>query len=287
MRTARTASQTIFILPALVKHTKRNTTPLLDNIITTLALLIVVGLSAGTLGSMLGVGGGMIMVPALTFLNLPPTQAASTSLIAVMSTSVSSTIEYSRQKRIDYALGLEMAASAIPGGVLGAILSGYLQEDSFKLYFGILLILTGLYILYKNSVLKDHRAKRRSLPLQLAVFAASFGAGVISSLFGVGGGIVFVPAMLLVLGLTMHRAAPTSQLTLMMTAIAGVFTHSVLGHPDYLHAVALSAGAFVGAQIGARLSRMTKDLLLQRLLAIILMSVAVTFILDGLSLRYD
>jgi uncharacterized protein len=254
--------------------------------VTTVIILAAVGLAAGTLGSMLGVGGGIIMVPALTFLNLPPTQAASTSLIAVMSTSVSSTIEYSRQKRIDYPLGLQMAASAIPGGVLGAILSEYLQEDSFKLCFGILLILTGLYISSKNSVLKDHRAKRRSLPLQVAVFGASFGAGVISSLFGVGGGIVFVPSMLLVLGLTMHRAAPTSQLTLMMTAIAGVFTHSVLGHPDYLQAIALSAGAFVGAQIGARLSRITKEVLLQRLLGIILMAVAITFILDGLSSRY-
>jgi uncharacterized membrane protein YfcA len=253
--------------------------------ITTVIILAAVGLAAGTLGSMLGVGGGIIMVPALTFLNLPPTQVASTSLIAVMSTSVSSTIEYSRQKRIDYGLGLEMAACAIPGGVLGAVLSEHLLEDTFKLYFGILLILTGLYILYKNSVLKDRRVKRRSLPLEVAVFAASFGAGIISSLFGVGGGIVFVPSMLLVLGLTMHRAAPTSQLTLMMTAIAGVFTHSVLGHPDFLQAAVLSAGAFVGAQIGARLSRMTKDVLLQRLLAFILMAVAITFILDGLSLR--
>jgi uncharacterized protein len=254
--------------------------------ITTVIILAAVGLAAGTLGSMLGVGGGIIMVPALTFLNLSPTQAASTSLIAVMSTSISSTIEYSRQKRIDYTLGLEMAACAIPGGVLGAVLSEYLLEDTFKLYFGILLILTGLYILYKNSLLKDHRVKKHSLPLQVAVFTASFGAGIISSLFGVGGGIIFVPAMLLVLGLTMHRAAPTSQLTLMMTAIAGVFTHSALGHPDYLQAVVLSVGAFVGAQIGARLSRMTKEMLLQRLLAVILMTIAIIFILDGLNLRY-
>jgi uncharacterized membrane protein YfcA len=259
---------------------------LLDNI-TTLVFLIGVGLAGGTLGSMLGVGGGIIMVPALTFLNLPPAQAASTSLIAVMSTSVSSTIEYSRQKKIDYRLGLEMAACAIPGGVLGAILSEYLHEDSFKLFFGILLILTGLYLLYKNSVLNDHLTKRRSMPLQVAaVLIASFGAGIISSMFGVGGGIVFVPAMLLVLGLGMHKAAPTSQLTLMMTAIAGVFTHSVLGHPDYLQAVTLSAGAFVGAQIGARLSLVTKDVLLRRLLAVILIVVAVIFILDGLSLRF-
>jgi uncharacterized protein len=274
-----------FLPRQLFLRLERKTLGLLDNI-ATLTFLLIVGLGAGTLGSMLGVGGGIIMVPALTFLNVPPTQAASTSLIAVMATSISSTIEYSRQKRINYGLGLQMAACAIPGGVLGAVLSEYLLQDTFKLYFGILLILTGLYILYRNSVLKDRHVKRRSLALQVGVFAASFGAGIISSLFGVGGGIIFVPSMLLVLGLTMHRAAPTSQFTLMMTAIAGVFTHSALGHPDYLLAIVLSIGAFVGAQIGARLSRITKDVLLQRLLAAVLMTVAIIFILDGLNLRY-
>ena len=274
-----------FLPRQLFLRLERKTLGLLDNI-ATLTFLLVVGLGAGTLGSMLGVGGGIIMVPALTFLNVPPTQAASTSLIAVMATSISSTIEYSRQKRINYGLGLQMAACAIPGGVLGAVLSEYLLQDTFKLYFGILLVLTGLYILYRNSVLKDRHVKRRSLALQVGVFAASFGAGIISSLFGVGGGIIFVPAMLLVLGLTMYRAAPTSQFTLMMTAIAGVFTHSALGHPDYLQAIVLSIGAFVGAQIGARLSRITKDVLLQRLLAAVLMTVAIIFILDGLNLRF-
>lgn len=234
---------------------------------------------------MLGVGGGIIMVPALTFLGLPPVQTASTSLIAVASTSVSSTIEYSRQKRIDYRLGLEMAAFAIPGAVLGAVLSAYLSTESFKLYFGILLILMGIYMLYKNSILKDAAAKRRSMALRAAVFAATFGAGIISSLFGVGGGIIFVPAMLLVLGLTMQHAAPTSQLTLMLTSIAGVIMHVYLLHPDYLQALALSAGAFAGAQIGARVSRTAKEVLLQRLLGFALMGVAVELIIDWLTSR--
>lgn len=253
--------------------------------ITTIAILIGVGLGAGTLGSMLGVGGGIIMVPALTFLGLPPVQATSTSLIAVASTSVSSTVEYSRQKRIDYRLGLEMAAFAIPGAVLGAILSDYLSTGSFSLYFGILLILTGVYILYKNSILKDAAAKKRSMALRMAVFAATFGAGIISSLFGVGGGVIFVPAMLLVLGLTMQRAAPTSQLVLMMTSVAGVLMHAFLLHPDYLQALALSAGAFAGAQIGARLSRTAKEVLLQRLLGSVLIAVAAKFIYDWLASR--
>ncbi len=253
--------------------------------ITTIAILIGVGLGAGTLGSMLGVGGGIIMVPALTFLGLPPVQATSTSLIAVASTSVSSTVEYSRQKRIDYRLGMEMSAFAIPGAVLGAILADYLSTGSFSLYFGILLILTGVYILYKNSILKDAAAKKRSMALRMAVFAATFGAGIISSLFGVGGGVIFVPAMLLVIGLTMQRAAPTSQLVLMMTSVAGVLMHAFLLHPDYLQALALSAGAFAGAQIGARLSRTAKEVLLQRLLGSVLIAVAAKFIYDWLASR--
>jgi uncharacterized membrane protein YfcA len=252
---------------------------LLDPIITIL-ILIAVGLGAGTLGSMIGVGGGIIMVPALTFLGLSPAQTSSTSLIAVTSTSVSSTVEYSRQKRIDYWLGLKMSAFAIPGAVLGAILVDQLSVESFKLYFGILLTFAGTYVLYKNSILKESAPERRSKSLEAAVFVATFGAGVIASLFGVGGGIIFVPLMLLVLGLTMQRAVPTSQLTLMMTSIAGVFTHGLLGHPDYLQAAALSAGAFAGAQIGARISRLAKEVLLQRLLGLALIVVAIELIID-------
>src|ERR671939_1823800 len=187
-------------------HIQGNTIPLFEPIVT-LGFLTAVGLAAGTLGSMLGVGGGVIMVPALICLNVRPIASASTSLVAVASTSVSSTIEYSRQKKIDYRLGLEMSACAIPGAVLGAILSSYLPEESFKVYFGILLIFTGLYILYRNLILTRQAVKKPSIGLRAAVFSAAFCSGIISSLFGVGGGIIFVPAMLLLLALTMQRAA--------------------------------------------------------------------------------
>src|SRR5207247_5148096 len=114
-------------------------------------------------------------------------------------------------------------------------------------------------------------------------YAATICDGIISSLFGVGGGIIFVPAMLLVLGLSMQRAAPTSQLTLMMTSIAGVLTHGFLGHPDYFQAAILSAGAFVGAQIGSRASRTAKEALLQRPLGLALIVVGIEFIIERLT----
>ncbi len=254
------------------------------DILTTI-ILIAVGLGAGTLGSVLGVGGGIIMVPALTFIGLPPSQIASTSLFAVTSTSVSSTMAYSRQKRIDYRTGLEMAAFAIPGAILGAFISGAISAPDFRLYFGILLVLVGIYIVYRNSILKEKSQPNGRPAFRAAVYASTFAAGIISSLFGVGGGIIFVPMMLLALGMTMHRAAPTSQLTLLITSLTGVFTHAALGHPDYVYALALAGGAFVGAQIGAKWSRSVKDVLLQRMLGIVLIGVAVKFIADWFAAR--
>ena len=256
------------------------------DLLVTVLLLVIIGLGAGTVGSMLGVGGGIMMVPALSYLGITPTQIASTSLFAVSSTSVSSTVEYSRQRRIDYKLGVLMAAVAVPGAIIGAVLSGNLGLDQFRLYFGILLVLAGIYILYKNSILKENvKPKMPARYRYLAVSSASLVAGIISSLFGVGGGVIFVPVMLLVLGIGMHRAAATSQLILMITSIAGVLTHVALGHPDYLFAIALSAGAFAGAQIGARKSKSAKDLLLQKILGGVLIVVGARMMLDWILSR--
>ena len=85
--------------------------------------LILLGLAAGILGSMLGLGGGIIVVPILTFLGFPPTAAASNSLFAALSNAIASTISYSRQRRIEFSLGLELGLLTIPGTILGAVIS--------------------------------------------------------------------------------------------------------------------------------------------------------------------
>ena len=82
-------------------------------------ILIIVGLGAGTLGSMIGVGGGIIMTPVLSFYRAYAIPYSSTSLIAVTSASVSSTIAYSKQKRIDYGVGLKMGLYLFPALSLG------------------------------------------------------------------------------------------------------------------------------------------------------------------------
>jgi hypothetical protein len=242
-------------------------------------ILIVVSFGAGTLGALLGLGGGFIIVPALTFMSFNPYQIASTSLFAVFATSASSTLAYARQRRINYSLGIRFALIAIPGAIIGAYISDFITMESFKLYFALVLIGTSVYIFRKSELTKEHKGSHSPAVMALC-YAASFLAGILSSLFGIGGGVIFVPLMVVLLGMSMHVSAPTSQFIFLISSVAGLASHVVLGHPDYLLALVLVAGAFAGAQLGAKLSLRIKEKLLQRLLSISLLAVAAKFIID-------
>jgi len=116
--------------------------------------------------------------------------------------------------------------------------------------------------------------------MHLLFYIGSFTAGVISSLFGIGGGIIFVPLMVIVLGISMFRAGPNSQLALLITSIVGVITYSLLGHTNYIDGILLATGALIGGYIGARLSGHVREDVLQILLSISLIGVAIKFLLD-------
>src|SRR5574337_2082440 len=95
---------------------------------------------------MIGLGGGFIVVPVLTFFGFAPTLAARDSLFAAFSNAVASTASYARQKRIVYSLGIKLALISIPGTILGAYLSDEISPPIFKLLFGIVLVVSGIYI---------------------------------------------------------------------------------------------------------------------------------------------
>jgi len=231
-------------------------------------------LIAGILGSMIGVGGGIIISPALTFLGLSPPQVASTSLFAVSSTSISSTIAYAKSKRIHYILGIKMALVSIPGAIIGSYFSISIDPGYFKVLLAIILIGTGIYLIYKKSVINGNSLSFESKWVKILFYSSTFVAGIISSLFGIGGGVIFVPLMIMILGLTMHLAAPTSQFILMITSLAGLTTHILLGNPQYLPAVLLSVGAFAGAQVGSRLSSKLSEQKLRLILGITVIGIA-------------
>ena len=243
--------------------------------------LVLLGFAAGILGSMIGLGGGIIVVPILTFFGFPPTLAVSNSLFAAFSNAAGSTISYSRQKRIEYSLGLKLGLLTIPGTILGAYISSDVTPGIFKMLFGLVLISSAIYIFLRKKI----ETSEKSLTKQMIVFviAASFFAGIISSFFGIGGGIVFVPLMVVGIGMTMKKAAPTSQFILLFASLSGIIVHSILGHPDFLQAGLLSAGAFVGGVIGARISLDIKERSLQILVSVIIVIAAIKLFFDSVT----
>ena len=112
------------------------------------------GVCCGILGSMLGLGGGIIVVPVLTFLGFSPTAAASNSLFAALSNAVASTVSYSRQKRIEVSLGLKLGLLSVPGTVLGAVVSSDVTPNIFKVLFGLVLIASAAYIFLEKDYTK-------------------------------------------------------------------------------------------------------------------------------------
>jgi uncharacterized membrane protein YfcA len=173
---------------------------------------------------------------------------------------------------------------AIPGSVAGALISEHLSISSFKLMFAVIMILSGFYIIYKNRLSESQQAKNESFVAASIFYIGAFLAGIVSSLFGIGGGIIFVPLMIIIIQMTMSRAAATSQFTLLLTSITGVITHALLNHPDYLQALSLVFGAIVGAQIGSRLSLKVNDSFLRKILAISLFAASLKIIYDWLVL---
>lgn len=241
--------------------------------------LIPLGFAAGILGSMIGLGGGIIVVPVLTFLGFPPTLAASNSLFAAFSNAVASTISYSRQKRIEYSIGLKLGLLSIPGTVLGAYISTDDAPGIFKILFGLVLISSIVYIFTKRKM--ESKQINTSKLIMLLAIGSSFFAGIISSFFGIGGGIIFVPLMVAAMGMGMKKAAPTSQFILLFASFSGLITHSILGHPDFYQSLLLAIGAFAGGMFGARLSLEVKEKNLQIIVSIALIAAAIKLFVDA------
>ena len=241
--------------------------------------LIPLGFVAGVLGSMIGLGGGIIVVPVLTFAGFTPTLAASNSLFAAFSNAIASTISYSRQKRIEYSIGLKLGLLSIPGTILGAYISSDVTPGIFKILFGLVLIFSCIYIFLKRRI--ESRQYNTSKQVMLLVIGASFFAGIISSFFGIGGGIIFVPLMMIAMGMGMKKAAPTSQLILLFASFSGLVTHSLLGHPDYFQSLLLAIGAFGGGLVGARLSLEIKERWLQILVSVVIIVAAIKLFIDS------
>ena len=266
-------------------------------------LLVALGAGVGAYGTLIGAGGGFLLVPILLLLypHDAPATVTTISLAVVTANAASGSGAYIRQRRVDYRTGLAFTLAAVPGAVLGALATAYLARGPFDVLLGALLGLLSVWLLLRPAsdehphpfVLTRLTARtitdadgttyayRFDLSLGIGI---SFFVGFMSSLLGIGGGVIHVPVMVQVLGIPPHIATATSHCVLAFTALTGVGVH--LAHGDgagtLSRIIPLCLGVIVGAQAGARLSERLQGALIVRLLGAALAIVGLRLILGAL-----
>ncbi len=265
-----------------------------------------VAVLAGSVGAMVGVGGGVILVPVLTLLGVDVRLAAGASLISVIATSSGAASAYVRERltNLRVAIFLEMFTSA--GALAGALLQGLIPTAGLELLFAGALLLSGVGILLRrreegsstaspSSPAADrlgmsasyhdaatgemvHYGVRR-LPLGSALM---FVAGSASGLLGIGSGALKVPAMDLALGMPIKASSATSDFMIGVTACASVGAYAARGQlvPGLLMPVVL--GTAVGSFAGTRLLSRLHSRMIQMAFLVVLAAIAVEMILKGL-----
>jgi uncharacterized membrane protein YfcA len=264
--------------------------------------LIPLGMAVGAFGTLVGAGGGFILVPILLLLypDEDPKTLTATSLLVVCFNAASGSFAYARQKRIDYHSGKWFALATLPGAVAGVVVVGYIPRRQFDALFAAVVIVVALFLLSRSQrvgLIDPVRGRwvvhRRVTDSEGDTFVYSFRmwqgllvslcVGFMSSLMGIGGGIIHVPAMSMLLHFPVHIAVATSQFVLGIMAGEGVATHILTGTLEWNHwlgkALLLSLGAIPGAQLGARLARRIHD-------GVILRALAAALLLVGLRLAF-
>ncbi len=267
-------------------------------------LLILIGFALGTLGTMIGAGGGFILVPLLIIAHpeFSPESITAISIAVVACNAISGSAAYVRTKRIDYRAGILFALFTIPGSILGVLTTQVIPREAFDIIFGILLFGMAIFLFLKGGkknpvnlpliTQKDwirqqltdkwgekydyaYDARKGSL---LSVFV-----GYLSPLLGIGGGIIHVPAMTEWLRFPVHIATATSHFILAIMATVSVIVHFYNGSytdPAILKMVfGLAIGVIVGAQLGAFLSRKIHGRMIIKGLAISLGIVGIRILL--------
>jgi uncharacterized membrane protein YfcA len=226
-----------------------------------LAELLVLGALAGGAGSMLGIGGGLIITPVLTLaFGIPIHQAIATSLCCVIATSTGAAARYVELRLSDVRLGMTLELATTIGAVGGSLVAGFLSREALAILFAALLTYAGSSMV-RRTVRQEETAGSESLDytvkrLPLGMVGSGV-AGVISGLLGVGGGVVKVPLMYLMMGIPFKVATATSNFTIGVTAAASAFIYYARGDMRPVVAAPTAVGVFLGASLGAHLMRRT------------------------------
>jgi len=252
-------------------------------------LLALLGVALGAFGTLVGAGGGFLLVPILLFVypDTPPDTITAMSLVVVCANAASGTVAYWRQRRIDLLTGALFAVATLPGAVAGAILVGYIPRQQFNVIFAAALGAIGAWLLLSRqaTAIRDPLTGRGVLRRRITDhtgytyvygyrlwhgLSISAVVGFVSSLLGIGGGIVHVPVMVVMLRFPVYVATATSHFVLALMALEATLVHVADGTLTWnivlARSGAIAVGAIVGAQAGAYFShRVRGDMILRAL----------------------
>jgi uncharacterized membrane protein YfcA len=265
-----------------------------------LLLLAAVGLVAGFVGSLLGIGGGFFVIPMLTLaLGLPMQTAVGTSLVAVVATSSISSTSFLKSGLTNLKLAMTLEVVTTVGAVAGAFIAVALSQTALGILFAAVMVYVAYTMgrrpgeadrsphidadgntwgarFFDPSLGRLVSYKVRRMPLGMGLSGL---AGLLSGLLGIGGGVVKVPVMSLVMSIPVKAAIATSSYMIGLTAVASAFIYLYRGYILPAVAGSVALGVVAGALIGARVASRAGSLTLRRAFAVITFLVAVTMVL--------
>jgi len=269
-------------------------------------VIVLLGGVTGILSGIFGVGGGFLTTPLMIFYGIPPTVAAASTATTITGASVSGLFAYSRRNGVDYQMGAVLVAGGIVGTLIGTGLFNLLQsigqiDTVINVLYVVMLGSIGsvmgresLQSLRAKGGAPKRAAKRRhhplvsSLPMRWRFYRSGLyispfaplilgvGIGILTTLMGVGGGFILVPAMLYILGMSASVVVGTSLFQILFTTMAATMMHSLTTHAvDIVLAALLLLGSVTGAQVGAKIAVTAKPEILRLLLAAIVLVLAI------------
>ncbi|MEP7028119.1 MAG: sulfite exporter TauE/SafE family protein [Candidatus Eisenbacteria bacterium] len=238
--------------------------------------LLALGLALGSFGTLIGAGGGFLLAPILVLLDphADPALLTATSLAVVCLNASSGSLAYRRMGRIDVRSAIVFALASVPGAALGVWAVHRLDRGTYETLLGVSLLAIAAFLLWRRvrppheplhawgrpttrRVVIERDGTRHEFAYDLRIaLAISAGVGFLSSLLGIGGGILHVPAMANLLGFPVHIATATSHAVLAAMTLVAVVLHAFDGSlaPALPRILPIGLGAVIGAQLGARAS---------------------------------
>lgn len=271
-----------------------------------LLALIIVGFAVGFLAGLVGIGGGVLIIPFLYFFYdhaawsgllidpaLHATVAHATSLFIIVPTAVVGTLTYARVGLVAWRAAVPIALFSMVAAMAAALLAARVPPELLKLCFGTFLVFTAVQMVRRRGP-AEGLAMRRSLPL----FALTgIIVGVLSALLGVGGGLVAIPLLMYVVRLEVGKVAATSLAIVAFAAAAGTITYMAsgaaagvelaggnIGFVHFAAAVPMLPGAMLAARWGAKLNQRIDAMLLRRLFAVLFLIIGVRLVITNMIL---